>query len=125
MRALERAGGTLHSFDILEQSRNVYNGSGSWVFHKLEPNRGIQKQLIGEVGLIGDCDMWVHDSNHGQTWQEFEYSLAWSHLTDKGVLLSDDVDASPAWGRASVNYLNQPAVIFDNRKFIGISYRQK
>jgi len=124
MRALERTGGTLHSFDILEQSRNVYSGSGSWVFHKLEPNRVIQKQLQTEVDSIGGCDMWVHDSNHGQTWQAFEYSLAWSNLTDKGVLLSDDVDASPAWGVASSEYLNKPDVIFDTRKFIGVSFRK-
>ncbi len=123
MRALERTGGTLHSFDILEESKNVYKGHGSWVFHKLEPNRGIQKQLRHEVGSIGDCDMWVHDSNHGQTWQEFEYALAWSNLRDKGVLLSDDVDASPAWGFASAKYLNKPAVIFDIRKFIGVSFK--
>jgi hypothetical protein len=125
MRALERTGGTLHSFDILEQSRNVYSGSGSWVFHKLEPNRGIQKQLQSEVDSIGNCDMWVHDSNHGQTWQAFEYSLAWRHLTDRGVLLSDDVDASPAWGIASKEYLNNPAVIFDTRKFIGVAFRNQ
>jgi hypothetical protein len=121
MRALERTGGTLHSFDILEQSRNVYSGSGSWFFHKLQPNRKIQEQLRLEVDLIGTCDMWIHDSNHGQTWQEFEYALAWEYLRENGVLCSDDVDASPAWGLASKSYLNEPAVIFDSRKFIGIS----
>jgi len=123
MRALERTGGTLHSFDILEESRNVYRGEGDWIFHKLQVGRGTQKQLLQEVALIGDCDMWVHDSNHGQTWQEFEYSLAWRHLTDQGVLLSDDVDASPAWGYAAAKYLINPAVIFDTRKFIGVSFK--
>jgi hypothetical protein len=123
MRALERTGGTLHSFDILEESRNVYTGRGSWIFHKLEPNRGIQKQLRREVALIGDCSMWVHDSNHGLSWQEFEYKLAWGRLTKKGFLISDDVDASPAWGYGSLKYLNDPAVIFDSRKFIGISQK--
>jgi predicted O-methyltransferase YrrM len=125
MRALERTNGTLHSFDILDSSRNVYVGSGDWRFHKLEPNRKLQDQLQNEVNSIGLCDIWLHDSNHGQTWQAFEFSLAWRHLVPHGVLLSDDVDASPAWGEASNSYLNQPAIVFDTRKFIGISAKTK
>jgi predicted O-methyltransferase YrrM len=124
MRALERTNGTLHSFDILESSRNVYTGPGNWIFHKLEPNRKIQQQLQNEVKLIGQCDIWLHDSNHGQTWQAFEFSLAWNQLAPNGVLLSDDVDASPAWGQASVDFLNQPAIVFDTRKFIGVSFKK-
>jgi predicted O-methyltransferase YrrM len=123
MRALERTNGTLHSFDILESSRNVYKGKGNWKFHKLEPNRKIQHQLEKEANLIGPCDIWLHDSNHGQTWQSFEYSLAWNLLAPGGVLLSDDVDASPAWGEASISYLDNPAIIFDTRKFIGVSVK--
>ncbi|QLL24300.1 class I SAM-dependent methyltransferase [Actinobacteria bacterium IMCC26103] len=123
MRALERTNGTLHSFDILESSRNVYTGKGNWKFHKLEPNRRIQHQLKKEANLIGPCDIWLHDSNHGQTWQSFEYSLAWNLLAPGGILLSDDVDASPAWGEASTRFLNQPAIVFDTRKFIGISFK--
>ena len=123
MRALERTNGTLHSFDILESSRNVYNGKGNWKFHKLEPNRKIQNQLEKEANLIGPCDIWLHDSNHGQTWQSFEYSLAWNLLIPGGVLLSDDVDASPAWGEAAISYLNNPAIVFDTRKFIGVSVK--
>jgi predicted O-methyltransferase YrrM len=73
--------------------------------------------------LIGPCDIWLHDSNHGQTWQSFEYSLAWNLLAPGGVLLSDDVDASPAWGEASISYLDNPAIIFDTRKFIGVSVK--
>ncbi len=123
MRALERTNGTLHSFDILYSSRNVYLGSGDWRFHKLEPNRNLQAQIQNALNSIGLCDLWLHDSNHGQTWQAFEYSLAWRHLVPHGVLLSDDVDASPAWGEASNSFLNKPAIVFDTRKFIGISVK--
>jgi len=123
MRALEQTGGVLHSFDILETSRNVYKGNGEWQFHKLEANRRIQKELRKQVYEIGKCDLWLHDSNHGQTWQEFEYALAWENLEKNGVLLSDDVDASPAWGLASKGYLMKPAVIFDSRKFIGLAFK--
>ena len=123
MRALEQTGGVLHSFDISETSRNVYKGNGNWHFHKLEANRKIQKQLRKQIQGIGKCDLWLHDSNHGQTWQEFEYLLAWENLEKNGVLCSDDVDASPAWGQASKVYLKKPAVIYDSRKFIGISFK--
>lgn len=124
MRALEQTGGVLHSFDILETSRNVYKGNGDWQFHKLETNRKIQRQLRDQVNEIGKCDLWLHDSNHGQSWQEFEYALAWQNLGENGVLCSDDVDASPAWGMSSKDYLNTPAVIFDSRKFIGVSFKK-
>jgi hypothetical protein len=123
MKALEQTGGTLHSFDILEESRHVYQGRGNWIFHRLKPGRGIQKQLCREIDSIGPCELWVHDSNHGQTWQEFEYALAWSNLQENGVLCSDDVDASPAWGFASRSYLNKADVIFDSRKFIGVAFK--
>lgn len=123
MRALEQTGGTLHSFDISENCQNTYKGDGNWLFYKLETGRFIKKRFRELVNQIGKCQLWLHDSNHSQLWQEFEYALAWENLEDNGVLCSDDVDASPAWGLASREYLNKSSVIFDSRKFIGIAFK--
>ncbi len=70
--------------------------------------------------MIGPCEIWLQDSNHWQTWQSFEYFLAWNPVVPGGMLLSVDGDASPPWGEASTRFLNQPAIVFDTRKLIRI-----
>lgn len=44
-------------------------------------------------------DIFLHDSLHTFEHQWFEYSTAWPHLYDGGVLLSDDIFWSPAFHR--------------------------
>ena len=59
-----------------------------------------------------------------QTWQEFEYRLAVSKLSKNGILVSDDIDASPAWAKVSSEILKNPWAIFDARKVIGIAHKK-
>ena len=119
MKALEATGGTLHSFDIDARTQNVYTGSGKWYFHLLNGN--LEKSLERQVAIIGNVDLWVHDSNHGYLWQTYEYQLARRALSSEGLLVSDDIDSSTAWGLASKEYLVESSAIFDNRKFIGVA----
>lgn len=44
-----------------------------------------------------EIDIFLHDSLHTFEHQYFEYSTAWSHLTDGGFLLSDDIHWSQAF----------------------------
>ena len=70
---------------------------------------------------IGDVDLWIQDSNHGYLWQAYEYLLASRVLTTDGVLVSDDIDSSIAWGLGSKDFLGPSSAIFDNRNFIGVA----
>ncbi len=123
MKALEKTGGALHSFDIDPKTQNVYRGVGDWNFHHLTKN--YRSALRSQVQEIGDVDLWIHDSNHGYSWQAFEYSLALEALVEGGVLVSDDIDSSTAWGLASESEFRSSIGVFDNRKFIGVANLKK
>jgi hypothetical protein len=121
MRALEQTGGVLHSFDIDMRCKNVYNGNGNWFFHHLA--RPFPRSLEKKVAGINNIQLWIHDSNHGYSWQRFEYELAYGKLSKGGMLVSDDIDASPAYGITAEKNWVGPVGIFDTRKFFGISQK--
>lgn len=119
MRALEKTGGTLHSFDIDSRTQNVYKGKGNWQFHQLTGN--LERSLQNQIEEIGTVDLWIHDSNHGFQWQTFEYWLAAKVLSSGELLVSDDIDSLMALGISSRNLFEHSSAIFDNRKFIGVA----
>jgi predicted O-methyltransferase YrrM len=119
LKAIEQVGGTLHSLDVDPRTQNVYRGPGDWRFHLLAGN--LQKELRSQSNKIGAVDLWIHDSDHGFLWQTFEYELAKKCLADNGVLVSDDIDSSTAWGLASKKLFARSLGIFDNRKFFGVA----
>ena len=124
MKALEfnENKGELHSFDVLKETSKAYIGSGNWNFHLLNVKNS-HKQLMSEIIKLPKVDIWVHDSNHGYRWQKFEYLLALKSLNSGGILISDDIDASPAWGELSKTHFRKSFIIFDSRKFIGIAIK--
>jgi hypothetical protein len=88
--------GELHSFDILSETKGVYDGLGNWNFHLLHP-KSAHKEISQIVNKLPSIDVWLHDSNHGYRWQRFEYELAFSKLWKGGILVSDDIGATSAW----------------------------
>jgi predicted O-methyltransferase YrrM len=124
MKALElnENNGELHSFDVLQQTSKAYIGKGKWNFHLLNP-KNTYKQIVNEITKLPKVDIWVHDSDHGYRWQKFEYLLALKSLNAGGLLISDDVDASSAWGELSKTHFRKSYIIFDSRKFIGIAIK--
>jgi len=114
--------GSLHSFDVLPETKDAYIGEGKWNFHLLDKKR-THKQLSVAVGKFPLVDTWLHDSNHGYRWQKFEYLLALSRLKEGGILISDDIDASPAWGELAKSHFRESYIIFDSRKFVGIAFK--
>lgn len=114
--------GVLHSFDILPETSNAYKGAGNWQFHLLS-ERSTHKHLKRIVSKLPQVDIWLHDSNHGYRWQKFEFLLAWGRLKKGGFLISDDVDASPAWAELSKTVFRKSYIVFDSRKFIGIAIK--
>ena len=124
MKALEEsgAGGELHSFDVLPETNKAYLGEGNWNFHLLK-GKSVHNHIKTVVNSLPKIDVWVHDSNHGYRWQKFEYLLALSVLNKNGILISDDIDASSAWGELAEMHFRKSYVIFDSRKFIGIAFK--
>jgi predicted O-methyltransferase YrrM len=118
----DNSSGSLNSFDVLPETKEAYLGKGKWNFHLLDKKR-THKQLSVAVGNSPLVDIWLHDSNHGYRWQKFEYLLALSRLKDDGVLISDDIDASPAWGELAKSHFRESYIIFDSRKFVGIAFK--
>jgi hypothetical protein len=112
----------LHSFDVLPETKKAYTGEGNWNFHLLNRKKA-HKQIVKTVMQLPKVDLWVHDSNHGYRWQKFEYQLAFSRLKKGGILISDDIDASPAWGELAKTLFRESYVVFDSRKFIGIAFK--
>jgi hypothetical protein len=119
LKALEETGGTLHSFDVDPRTKNVYQGKGNWNFHLLEGD--FERDLEDQVSRIGKVDLWIHDSNHGYQWQAFEYNLAIAVLNPDGLIVSDDIDSSTAWGLASQKSFKKSFGVFDQRKFFGVA----
>jgi hypothetical protein len=118
MSALEETGGELHSFDIDKRCENAYTGRGKWHFHLM--NKSYPKSLMQISSTIDDIELWIHDSNHGYLWQTFEYRFAFERLNTGGLLVSDDIDSSPAFGRFAIKNKPTSTGIFDKRKFFGI-----
>jgi hypothetical protein len=40
-----------------------------------------------------------------------------------GILISDDIDASSAWGELAKTHFRKSYIVFDSRKFIGIAFK--
>lgn len=123
MKALEITGGSLHSYDVDLRTKNVYSGNGLWYHHHLGGN--LKKSLINEISKLPKIDLWVHDSNHGYSWQSFEFNLASKNLSSNGTLCADDIDSSTAWGLITPRNFQESAGVFDHRKMFGIATGSK
>ena len=117
-----KSSGALYSFDVLPQTSEVYTGDGQWYFNLL-PKRKTSKSLVKAVCKISKVDIWLHDSDHGYRWQKFEYILALKRLKSNGILISDDVDATPAWGELAKTHFRKSYILYDSRKFVGIAFK--
>jgi Methyltransferase domain len=58
-----------------------------------------QDELPPLLERLGTIDSFMHDSEHSYECMWFEFSAAWPALRAGGVLLSDDVNSTEAFGR--------------------------
>jgi predicted O-methyltransferase YrrM len=58
-----------------------------------------QEELPPLLGRLGTIDTFMHDSEHSFDCMWFEFSAAWPALRQGGVLVSDDVNSTQAFGR--------------------------
>ena len=91
------------SFDELVEMSLPAGCSPGWVVP--ERLRSRWQLLLGDSKTIlpklfeehPKIDIFFHDSLHTFEHQYFEYSLAWPHLRDGGLLMSDDILWTPAF----------------------------
>ncbi len=89
---------------------------------RLAPSSTMLPRLLSEVGEIG---MFLHDSNHSYHNQLREYTLAWKSLSQGGVLLSDDVNATDAFMEFSARVGQIPVCIRQQTKSLLIGLLAK
>ena len=58
-----------------------------------------QEELPPLLGRLGTVDIFMHDSEHSFECMWFEFNAAWPALRPGGVLVSDDVNSTEAFGR--------------------------
>ena len=114
--------GQLHSFDIDARCAHVVGPAlaGRWQFTLL-PRKRTQalNQLGAQVGHVGPIDLWFSDADHTFAWQKLEWQLAMKSLTASGLLVADDIDATPAWPMATGG--SGTVALIDGRKVTGIT----
>lgn len=126
LRALEANGrGTLTSFDIKSEAGGLlgHRERAYWNFQLIDA-RGRARSLITQLAGMPAADLCFHDAGHKYLAQYFDFLCLWAQLTDRGVLVSDDVDASYALIDACLRWRKQPEVLIDGRKVVGVLSRQ-
>lgn len=56
-----------------------------------------QRELPALLTKIDQMDLMLHDSEHSHPCQMLEYEIGWNHLSEGGLLVSDDVRWTDAW----------------------------
>ncbi len=62
-----------------------------------------QEQMTPLLERTGEIDFFLHDSEHSYECMTFEYEIAWMHLRQGGLLVSDDI----GWNSAFQDFANQ------------------
>lgn len=99
--------GTLYSIDLAGNDTNsLYNLPGEKIGHVVPFElRERWQLLLGDVAdllpelmeKLGKIDVFFHDSDHSYRNMKFEFELAYAHLKDDGLLLSDDIYKNAAF----------------------------
>jgi predicted O-methyltransferase YrrM len=58
-----------------------------------------QDELPPLLERLGTIDFFMHDSEHSFDCMWFEFNAAWPRLRERGVLVSDDINATEAFAR--------------------------
>lgn len=77
-----------------------------------------QDELPGLLARLGEIDFFMHDSEHSYECMSFEFHEAWPKLRTGGVLISDDVNANPAFPRFAEEHGREPVAIGRGTAFL-------
>jgi len=87
---------------------------GRWTFI----NGRSQEELPGLLARLDEIDFFMHDSEHSFECMWFEYGEAWPALRAGGVLVSDDVNSTPAFPRFAAEQERDPIPIGKGTAFL-------
>lgn len=138
LRALDvNRGGTMVSIDFpdsqIRQSKDVIArhslvGDSELYDASLRPGFIVPPEIRGRWDLIegdslrvipqlsGQFDFYLHDSDHSMKFLTTEINAAWPKLSDKGLILVDDIDWSNAFFAFCVRHRLYPLLLTDNGK---------
>lgn len=107
----------LHSIDVDPRTRHPDLASNPhWVFHLLAKGKDFESVFRA----IGQCDLFIHDSDHSYENQAKEYALAWENLRVGGFLVSDDINWSNAFLDFCASRGLSPIILSDATTMSGI-----
>jgi predicted O-methyltransferase YrrM len=91
--------GKLVSFDVRDdvgELTALLPDLSSWQYIRLSASDA-QANLRTSLEALPSIDVFIHDSNHAYSWQEFEYETARRFMHEGSLLMSDDIDSSFAF----------------------------
>jgi hypothetical protein len=97
LNTAEGAGGRLVSFDINPAAGWIAASDPRWAL-RIESSRTGLPALLAGGEAVG---MFIHDSLHTYEHERWELATAGAHLAADGVLISDNVHATPALSECS------------------------
>ena len=107
LEALSRnQSGTLYSIDLPGKDPSAILPSGcetGWLVperlrHRWRLLMGETSSVLPELlSKLGTIQMFYHDSDHQYDNMMFEFSSAWKHLENGGIIISDNTDLNPAF----------------------------
>ena len=80
-----------------------------------------QDELPPLLARLGTTDFFMHDSEHSFDCMWFEFNAAWPALRQGGVLVSDDVNSTQAFGRFAAQEGRDPVRLARGMAFLRVS----
>jgi predicted O-methyltransferase YrrM len=122
LRALQRNEmGVLYSFDIEQRAGGLVaeEERDDWVFSLVSRKRSAL-DLRQQLERAPRADLCFHDAGHAYLSQYFDFAALWERLSDVGVMVCDDVDASYAMIDFSRLTGARPEILIDARKAVAL-----
>ena len=123
LHAMRRnASGHLHSVDIRPDVGALLGEAdrSDWTYVELDAERSNADLVALIARALPTIDLAFHDGGHDYMDQLSDYRAIWPHVRPGGVLVSDDVDLSHAFGDFIRSIGTRPVALLDKRKVVGI-----
>lgn len=84
------------------------------------PHERRRQALSHVIASNQGFQLFIHDSDHSEEWQRYEYELALIHAGPRAMICSDDVEASPAFLDFCKAQGLRPVLLLDGPKVMGL-----
>lgn len=116
----QRGSGNLFSIDVSPQVGELIPQDMKDRWHlEILPRRDRQRAFRDFLARHTGYEIFIHDSDHSEKWQQFEYEAASEYAGIGAIICSDDVEASPAFVDFCISRRLRPILLLDGRKVMG------